>query len=445
MKHSLNIIIRHKDAIQDNEQALSRTLDKFRALYYYDNYWLVETDYDFYDYVRSGSARSALKKFAGALGAAEMWVYNADKVAFEGGFDDWLAAHKAVTGVFGEKEDDYEWDGTTLGDILDANEEFLNRYDIYYDPFMESDSGIRARRESEAAKREEYARIVKRESGAGLLDVGADDVGTITLRSGIVIPRFGYRVGRDTSWGAVASALDMGFRMVRTGGDCMAEAAACRGIKESGMARREVFVVSSVRNVDSRDAAARQIDKLLESLGSSYIDLLIMETSSYQTDVYRAMEDAMTEGKLRALGVSGYAPMVGCNLPRCSLQNLEEEVKTVPDVSEFEANFLTILPEVDRLRKCGIAVFAEYPLGRWSDVENFEQISAIASTHGVTNAQVALRYIYQLGILFAVEAKDEREMRRLISVAAFSLSDDEMKTIGGMNLRQSYSDTMYIR
>lgn len=170
-----------------------------------------------------------------------------------------------------------------------------------------------------------------------------------------------------------------------------------------------------------------------------------MSASPHQVAVYRAMEDALKDGKLRSLGVSGYAPQVGSRLQQYKVPDLENIVEIMPVVSEFEANFLTILPEVDRLRKTGTVVFAESPLSRWSDVNKFEVISAIATKYGVTNVQVALRYLYQLGILFAIATDKECEMRRLMSVAGFSISNDDMKTISIMNLRQSYSDPVYIR
>lgn len=426
---------------------------KFRILYYYKDCWLVETDYDFYDYVRSGQTRCTLIGFARAMGVSEMWVYNDGKVTFEGDLDEWITANRKTAAVFGEVVDDYEWDGSSLGEVIAANEEFLHRYDIYYDPFEAVAAELLAKKEAEAVKAKERARIEEqkrnearaREQNTGLFNVSAADIGTITLRNGVVIPRFGYGVGSWTSWGTVAGALEMGFRMVRTLGDCQSEAATARGIKESGMARDEIFVVSCLEGVNSRDAAVRQIDKLLESLDSDYIDLLIMAALPQQTDVYRAMEDAFKVGKVRSLGVSGYAPQVGFHLPQYSLADLEKQVEVMPDVSEFEANFLTILPEVDKLRKCGTAVFSESPLSRWSDVNNFEQISAIAARHGVSNAQVALRYLYQHGILFAVSADKEWEMRRLMSVAGFSLSDEEMNIIIRMNLGQSYSNPIYIR
>lgn len=487
MKNPLNIIVRHNPTLHGNGRDLSdflnSTMDwisgvvgsadvelfrnpggenkgddisirigdsasgKFRILYYYNDCWMVETDYDFCDYVESGRTRRELIKFARALGAFEMWVYNDGKVTFEGDLDEWLAANKENTAVFGEVVVDYEWDD--LRELQDAREELLNRYDIYYDPFESIAAEFNARRE----KAEERVRIEERkrnearvrEQNTGRFNVSATDVGSIVLRNGVVIPRFGCRVGSWTSWDAVVSALEMGFRMVCTWGDCRSEGVLGRGIKESGMARDAIFVVSYLEGVNSRDAAARQIDKLLESLDSDYIDLLIMTASPYQTDVYRAMEDAFKTGKLRSLGVSGYAPIVGYRLPQYSLPDLEKQVEVIPDVSEFEANFLTILSEVDRLRKCGTAVFAESPLSRWSDVNNFENISAIAARHCVTNVQVALRYLYQLDILFAVSADKEWEMRRLMSVAGFSLSDEDMNIIRRMNLRQSYSDPMYIR
>lgn len=426
---------------------------KFRILYYYKDCWLVETDYDFYDYVRSGQTRCTLTGFARAMGVSEMWVYNDDKVTFEGDLDEWITANKETAAVFGEVVDDYEWDGSSLGEAIAANEAFLHRYNIYYDPFEAVAAELLARKEAEAVKEKERVRFEEqkrnearvREQNMGLFNVSAADIGTITLRNGVVIPRFGYGLGLWTSWGTVAGALEMGFRMVRTLGDCQSEAATARGIKESGMARDEIFVVSRLEGVNSRDATVRQIGKLLESLDSDYIDLLIMTASPQQTGVYRAMEDAFRAGNVRSLGVSGYAPQVGYHLPRYSLTDLEKQVEVMPDVSEFEANFLTVLPEVGRLRKCGTAVFAESPLSRWSDVNNFEQISAIAVRHGVTNAQVTLRYLYQLDILFAVSADKEREMRQLMSVAGFSLSDEDMNIISRMNLGQSYSNPMYTR
>ena len=136
---------------------------------------------------------------------------------------------------------------------------------------------------------------------------------TITLNNGVEMPLLGYgvyQVSPDEAERCVADALSVGYRMIDTAQIYQNEAGVGSAVKKSGLSRDEVFIVDKIwiSNFEG-DAPKRSLDESLRLLGTDYIDLmLIHQPFGDRYNAYRALEDALKEGKVRAIGVSNFYP-----------------------------------------------------------------------------------------------------------------------------------------
>lgn len=134
-----------------------------------------------------------------------------------------------------------------------------------------------------------------------------------TLNNGVKMPMLGFGVyqtpPQDTKR-CVSDALEVGYRLIDTAQAYDNEEGVGAAVRESGIARDEVFITSKiwVTNMNYERAKA-SIDASLERLGSDYIDLMLLhQAMGDYPGAYRAMEEAYREGKLRAIGVSNFYP-----------------------------------------------------------------------------------------------------------------------------------------
>ena len=135
----------------------------------------------------------------------------------------------------------------------------------------------------------------------------------VTLNNGVKMPKLGYgvyQVSPDECERCVSDALAVGYRSVDTAQAYFNEEGVGRAVKKSGIPRSELFLTTKVwiSNAGEKKAAA-SIDESLKKLDTDYIDLLLIHQpfgDYYGT--YRAMEQAVKAGKVRAIGVSNFYP-----------------------------------------------------------------------------------------------------------------------------------------
>lgn len=140
------------------------------------------------------------------------------------------------------------------------------------------------------------------------------DTKTVTLNSGYEMPILGigtYALSDSQAENSVYWALKAGFRLIDTARIYGNESGVGRGIQRAineGIVKREdIFVTTKMWTSDFGNGAAA-INASLNRLGLDYIDLMILHHSQPSNDVqaYQAMEKAVSEGKLRSIGLSNY-------------------------------------------------------------------------------------------------------------------------------------------
>lgn len=251
----------------------------------------------------------------------------------------------------------------------------------------------------------------------------------ITLNDGNTIPQLGlgvYKVGQDIGVELVKAALDLGYRRIDTASIYDNEIEVGGGIRQSGIAREEIFVTTKIWNDrQGYHDALEAIDEGLASLNIGYVDMLLIHwpvpRQNKFVDTWRAFEETVATGRVRSIGVSNFHPQ--------HIEQLVEHAQILPSINQVEMHPALQQTEVRVANeKYGIKTEAWSPLGRGMFSEN-PVITEIAKNHGKTAAQTVLRWHIQLGNLIIPKSSNPVRLAENIDVFDFSLSADEMDQI----------------
>ncbi len=259
---------------------------------------------------------------------------------------------------------------------------------------------------------------------------------TFKLRNGVEMPKLGYGVYQVTPEEAerrVLDALKAGYRHIDTAQAYFNEAGVGSGIKKSGVKRAEIFLTTKVWISNAGfERAKASIDQSLSKLKTDYLDLLLIHQpfgDYYGT--YRAMEEALKEGKLRSIGVSNFYPD--------RLADLCEHVSEKPHVNQVETHvFFQQVKAHEWMEKYGVlheswGPFAE---GR-NDFFTNPVLSKVAAKHGKTVAQVALRFLLQIGVAVIPKSTHFERMQENLAVFDFTLDEEDMAQLKALDTGSS--------
>lgn len=255
----------------------------------------------------------------------------------------------------------------------------------------------------------------------------------ITLNNGVTIPQLGFgvfKVRPEDTRETTLAALNVGYRHIDTAQMYGNEVGVGEAVRESGLDRSEVFVTSKLNNpYHAPDDALAAFDQSLVDLDIGYLDLFLihwpMPAVGDFVATWRAMEQMLATGSVRAIGVS--------NFHEPHLQRVIDEATIVPAVNQIEVHpYLVQDPLRDFCRQQGIAVEAWSPIAR-GRVLTDPTVVAIADKTGRTPAQVVLRWHVQRGdIVFPKSSRPER-MAENFEIFDFDLTDEDMAAITGLD------------
>ncbi|MCR5583494.1 MAG: aldo/keto reductase [Eggerthellaceae bacterium] len=264
---------------------------------------------------------------------------------------------------------------------------------------------------------------------------------TYTLNNGVAIPKLalGTWLIDDAQVGdAVRSAVEIGYRHIDTAQAYANERGVGEAVRSCGVAREDLFVVSKVAaEHKTYQEAAAGIDRTLATMGLDYLDMMIIHSPQPWVEVnqssdrhfqgnveaYRALEDALSAGKLRAIGVSNF--LVD------DLQNILDSCSVVPAVNQVLAHVGNVPVEVAQFcADRGIAVEAYSPIAH-GEAGRIEGIADMAAKYGVSVAQLCIRYVLQLGMIALPKTANPVRMKENASVD-FQISDEDMALLNGL-------------
>ena len=259
---------------------------------------------------------------------------------------------------------------------------------------------------------------------------------TLTLNDGHTIPQLGYgvfKVDPAETERLVSTALEVGYRHIDTAAIYGNEEGVGRAIAASGIPRDELFITTKLWNSEQgTDKPRAAIETSLDKLGLDHVDLYLIHWPRPDQDLYvdtwRQLETFRGEGLTRSIGVS--------NFHRPHLERLLAETETVPAVDQLELHPAFAQRELRAFgADHGIHIEAWGPLGQGKyDLFGEKAVADAADAHGVTPAQVVLRWHLQRGDVVFPKSTHPERMAENAGVFDVELSDEDVAAISGLNI-----------
>lgn len=254
------------------------------------------------------------------------------------------------------------------------------------------------------------------------------------LVNGAQMPLMGlgtYPMDDTEAGAAVVHATQAGYRLIDTAENYRNEEGVGHGIAQSGLPRAELFVTSKFnRQWHSFDGVRTAWQHSIARLGLDYLDLFLIHWPNPDQNTYveawKGLVKLLSKGKVRAIGTSNFTP--------AQITELIDATGVVPDVNQIQHSPLWLREEeIEFHERHGIVTQAWSPLGRGRHLFDAAPVMAAAEAHGVTPAQVVLRWDIQHGTAPIPKTTDPQRMRENLDVFGFELSAEEVAAIDTLN------------
>jgi 2,5-diketo-D-gluconate reductase A len=260
---------------------------------------------------------------------------------------------------------------------------------------------------------------------------------TVKLNNGVEIPILGFGVFQITDPAecerSVIDAIETGYNHIDTAASYMNEEAVGRGIKQSGIAREDMFITTKLWiQSNGYQGTLKAFENSLKRLQLDYIDLYLIHQP--YGDVYgewRAMEELYQQGKIRAIGVSNFHPD--------RMMDLIIHNQVTPAVNQIEVS--PFHQQIDSQKffeenSMMVEAWAPFAEGKNNIFEN-ETLLSVASKYNKSVAQVILRWVVQRGIITLAKTVRKDRMIENISIFDFELDAEDMSAIATLDTKTS--------
>ena len=258
----------------------------------------------------------------------------------------------------------------------------------------------------------------------------------VKLNNGVKMPILGfgtYGLSGEVCQQSVAEAISAGYRLLDTAKVYGNEEAVGRGIKQSGIDRKKLFVTSKLWVDDAGyENAKKGFEETLRKLQLEYLDLyLIHRPRGDVKGSWKAMEELYKAGKIKAIGISNFDPI--------QLADLLSYAEVKPVINQIETHaYFQQTNDYKVLKQHNIQMQAWAPCaeGRNGLFTN-EILTKIAQKHGKTTAQVSLRWHYQRGIVAIPRSSQKVHIIENLDIFDFKLDSADIKEIEKLDLNKT--------
>ena len=267
------------------------------------------------------------------------------------------------------------------------------------------------------------------------------------LNNGVAIPRIAFgtwQISNDRVTDAAKAALSVGYRHIDTAAAYENECGVGEALRETGLRREEVFITTKIpAEIKTYEGAKAMIAASLKNLEKPYIDLMLIhapkpweelfggsEKTYYAENlaVWKAMEEAVAAGQLRAIGVS--------NFEVDDLQNLLEHAGIKPAVNQIRVHIgHTPADVISYCKENGIVVMAFSP-NATGKLLGHPVVAEIAAKYQVSIPQLSIRYDYQLGLIPLPRSTNPEHIAENTNID-FAISDADMQQLSQVEEIQS--------
>lgn len=263
----------------------------------------------------------------------------------------------------------------------------------------------------------------------------------IKLYNGQNSPTLAYGtwlIPNDKAANCVKMALEAGYRHIDTAQAYQNEEGVGLGIKESGLKREEIYITTKVQaEIKTYKEAKASIDESLRKLGVDYVDLILIHCPQpwkefrsekryfkENIEVWKALEEAYEEGKVKAIGVSNF--LVD------DLENIMKNCKIKPMANQILCHIGNT--PIDVIKFCqmnDIVVEAYSPIAHGRALED-KSIEKFAKKYGVSVAQLCIKYTLQLHTISIPKASSKEHIVDNTKLD-FVISDEDMMELIKLN------------
>lgn len=251
---------------------------------------------------------------------------------------------------------------------------------------------------------------------------------TIKLNNGIEMPVLGYgvfQVSPEECERCVLDAISTGYRLIDTAQAYYNEEGVGNAVARCGVPRNELFLTTKIwiSNAGETNAAC-SIDESLRKLHTDYIDLLLIhQPFSDYPGTWRAMEKAVKDGKVRAIGLSNFYPD--------RFVDMAEYAEIKPAVNQLKTNVFSQQWEAEaEMNLYDTHIMAWAPLAQGNpELLTNPVLTALAERYNKTVQQVALRYLIQRDIIAIPKSTHTERMKQNLDVFDFALTPEDMESI----------------
>lgn len=262
------------------------------------------------------------------------------------------------------------------------------------------------------------------------------DIPNVKLNNGVLMPRLGF--GTNTLKGeigisSVADAISVGFRLIDTAHIYGNEEFVGEGIKRSGIDRKELFITSKLWvDFAGYESTKKAFETSINKIGVDYLDLyLIHRPKGDIKGTWKAMEELLKDGKIRAIGVSNFTPE--------QLEEMKEYAEMQPAINQIETHAFfqenDLYPYLQN-SETQMEAWSPFAAGRNNIFEN-ETLDAIGKKHNKSIAQVCLRWHFQRNVVAIPRSTNKDHMIENLNIFDFELDEVDMKTISTLDLNRT--------